>query len=48
MGLKLGLLPHEEGYELNMFENRLLRRIFGLVRELHNEDHNNSTLNLGE
>jgi hypothetical protein len=47
--VKLGLTLREEEHRLRMFENRLLRRIFGLKREkvvggwsrLHNEELHN-------
>jgi hypothetical protein len=42
MGVKLGLLTLREEHRLRVFENRVLRRIFGPKREgwrkLHNEE----------
>jgi hypothetical protein len=33
MGVKLGLLTLQEGHRLRVFENRVLRRIFGLAMD---------------
>jgi hypothetical protein len=49
MGVKLGLLTLREEHRLRVFENRLLRRIFGPKRDevmgewrkLHNEELHN-------
>jgi hypothetical protein len=49
MGAKLGFLTLMEEHRLRVFENRVLRRIFGLKRDevmggwrkLHNEEHHN-------
>jgi hypothetical protein len=49
MGVKLGLLILREEHRLRMFENRVLRRIFGPKRDevtggwikLHNEELHN-------
>jgi hypothetical protein len=48
MGEKFGILVLMEGHSLRVFENRVLRRIFGLKRDeiigdlskTHYEDHN--------
>jgi hypothetical protein len=50
MGVKLGLLTLREEHRLRVFENRVLRRIFGSKRDgvtggwrkLHNEELHNS------
>jgi hypothetical protein len=50
MGMKLGLLTLKEEHRLRVFENRVLRRIFGLNRDemvgssrkLNNEELHNS------
>jgi hypothetical protein len=49
MGVKLGLLTLREEHRLRMFENRMMRRIFGQKRgvvtggwrKLHNEELHN-------
>jgi hypothetical protein len=49
MGVKLGLLPLKEEYRLTLFENKLLKRVFGprrgnnrMLESIHNGGHHNS------